>query len=368
VVIKKNSQVNKPRVLLLGYLGANNLGDECMLYQLMTYLHRYDADISLASYGLGYEELELSVIYPHIIFKKRHRVKKRLLIGRILRNVDIVLWVGGNCFTDHDGDGGFDWLLIAKLLGKKFLYLGIGLDKLTKNERKIKMRIALNLCDRVIFRDQYSLRQGHDIIFAYKKISYGKDLGELYIKEMPPEVMGKRKGILLSWRELQNHMADQHFFLNRLSDELIKFSKTYDEPVIIFETDDRVDLNVHEIIIAFFDKKGFNNYQHYTNLGLRNKLELIANSRCVITARLHTAVAAYLYGLPVAVFDYSQKITELYNQYPQILKLDNSMKAFEKLFNEQSMPLIHNEEYSLDTTYTDILADYLSGSLKTVTS
>lgn len=348
------------RVLLLGYLGANNLGDECMLFEVLNYLRKYDAQVTVASYGIDYKEI--NTIFPYKQrFKRFGRFKGKFEIYKYVKQVDMIIWVGGNCFTDHDGIGGYNWLLIAKLLDKKFIYLGIGIDKLKMPGRIKKTNFALNICDAIIFRDKYSLEYGNENI-KYKKAykNYiARDMGELYLESFTQEHYPDRDGILFSWRELQNHMSDQEVFIAKLARKLIDISEKFHQTISLFETDDKVDINVHYMVVEQFKVNGFTNYKHHLNQNLTQKINLIKQSKYVVTARLHTAVCAYLFGIPACVYNYSQKISELNKHYPGIHLLDQNLGNLDTVFSNDEV-----EKNVIDLpgrqVYQDLLSHFLA--------
>ena len=100
--------------LLLGYYGAENFGDELILKQYL--LENKDTYFIVFSYGHNYTGNNVVDTYFWKQGDKLFNLKNFL---SAIKKVDEVLWVGGTCFTDEDGDGAFKFMLIAKLFLKK---------------------------------------------------------------------------------------------------------------------------------------------------------------------------------------------------------------------------------------------------------
>jgi polysaccharide pyruvyl transferase WcaK-like protein len=91
---------------------------------------------------------------------------------------------------------------------------------------------------------------------------------------------------------------------------LVNLSALYNRRLIIFNTDEYSDKQVHASLIDLLIKHGFSNFTYVEDTTLEEKLTIISRACCVITARLHTAVAADVFDKPIVVYNYSQKISE----------------------------------------------------------
>lgn len=292
--------------LLIGYLGANNLGDECMLRQFLALFEQYPhVSFIIDSYGIDYTSDRISTQFISATGATRwHGYEKTL------SKVDGVIWVGGNCFTDNDGEGASGLLLKAKVMGKRFYYIGIGTDRLTLFKRKARTFMALHLADRIIFRDRFSLNHARNWRVNSHKLALGPDLGALYIQHHASNYTVEESSIVVSWRELKKNITNQDEMLLRLAAFLVTLSGHYEKQVVIFNTDEYMDQEVNVLLRDLLVKQGFSDFVYYENTNLEQKLALISKASFVITARLHTAVAADIFAKPIFLFNYSQKIVE----------------------------------------------------------
>jgi polysaccharide pyruvyl transferase WcaK-like protein len=294
------------KYLLIGYLGANNLGDECMLRQFLTLFDAHPhVSFIIDSHGIDYTSERVST---HLI--PADAVARRYEYDKLLKEVDGVIWVGGNCFTDFDGDGAVGLVVKARRMGKRFYYFGVGTDNLTLIKRKLRAFLALHLADAVIFRDHYSLHHAKGWLVNPNKMSIAPDLGELFLLRNAGNYPVETSAIVVSWRELKKNISNQDEVLQNLTLFLVTISATYDKPLVIFNTDEYADKDVHETIIALLTGRGFSNFVYHEDTSLEQKLTHISTAFCVITARLHTAVAADVFTKPTYVYNYSQKIVE----------------------------------------------------------
>ena len=102
--------------LLVGYLGKGNFGDEIILQQYLK--ENTDEKYIVYSYGLDYSNKNIVEV---VKWKKSRLSNIFLFINRLLK-CDEVEWIGGTCFSDEDGVGGFNYMIIALLALKKINY------------------------------------------------------------------------------------------------------------------------------------------------------------------------------------------------------------------------------------------------------
>lgn len=294
------------RLFLIGYLGANNLGDECMLRQFLSLFAPYsNVSFVIESHGIDYTADGITTN-----FISNNPTLRRGINDELLKDVDAVVWVGGNCFTDYDGEGAVRLVLKAKLMGKRFYYVGVGMDKLALIKRKLRAFVALQLADAVIFRDFFSLIYAKKWFVGNRKLAIAPDLGELYIRQHLAEYPLEDSIIAVSWRELKKNICFQDELLSNLEAFLVSLSIKYNQQLVIFNTDEFCDKYVHSKLVELLTTHGFSNFIYHENTTLEQKLSIISKAGCVITARLHTAVAADVFDKACFVYNYSQKIVE----------------------------------------------------------
>jgi polysaccharide pyruvyl transferase WcaK-like protein len=345
------------KYLLIGYLGTNNLGDECMLRQFLSLFEEYPhITFIIDSHGIDYTSDRIST--HHITLSGKDRWHG---YDNLLRKVDGVIWVGGNCFTDYDGEGAVGLLVKAKRMGKRFYYVGVGTDRFTLLKRKVRAFLALHLADAILFRDNFSLNHAKAWFATSGKLTIGPDLGEVYLRNNTGGYSLEDSTIVVSWRELKKNINNQEEVLRQLSTCLLNLSVRYDKQLVIFNTDEYSDKVVHATLIDLLTRQGFENFVYYEDTTLEQKLEIVSKAFCVITARLHTAVAADIVSKPVYVYNYSQKIIEFARGRENVTVVSGNLA--ELSFNDDTLKQKSSVKpiTTSDKAYRDFVDKYLLG-------
>jgi polysaccharide pyruvyl transferase WcaK-like protein len=343
------------KYLLIGYLGANNLGDECMLRQFLSLFDNYPhVSFIIDSHGIDYSNERISTHFiPSVGDDRWHGYDK------LLKDVDGVVWVGGNCFTDYDGEGAVRLLIKSKRMGKRFYYIGVGTDRLTLIKRKIGSFLAMHLADTIIFRDQFSLDHARSWLVNYKKLALAPDLGELYVRLNAGNYSVEDRTIVVSWRELKKNIPNQEEVVQRLAAFLVDMSVKCDKQLVIFNTDEYMDKEVHATLLDLLAKKGFANVVYHEVTTLEQKLAILSKAYCVITARLHTAVAADIFNKPIFLYNYSQKIVEFARGKDNVKVMSGSLAGlfFDRDALKQKSSSVPND--ISDRVYRDFVTEHL---------
>ena len=308
------------RILLIGYHGAGNLGDELILKQ---FLEENNIDrFYIISYGKVYN---YSNVIDTLHWKKGNKILNFILFLSVLLKVEKVYWIGGTCFTDQDGDGGFKFMLLTKLIGKSIHYVNIGINNLHVFKRLLKTRIILSLADSVTVRDLNSYDLAIKYSFSplkYKKISSSleTDLGEKHLNKFLG-IVSNENTLLIAWRTLDKYFHNH----KKITLDLIKFINdvaSFYSKVVVINTDDYKDLPVSNYI--YNKLSHLNNIIYIPNLSTNTKINYMLSSNMIITSRLHVGIAGSLFKKNTFVFNYSDKI----NYYVM-----NNSSTF-KIFNQ----------------------------------
>ncbi|MGO0123369.1 polysaccharide pyruvyl transferase CsaB [Desulfothermobacter acidiphilus] len=143
-----------PKVLISGYYGFGNCGDEAMLLAIVTRLRQELPGVELVVLSARPEETARS-------FGVRAVPRRHLLsVWRELARTDLLLSGGGSLFQDITSRGNVLYysLLVfgAKLLGKKVCLYGQGIGPLNRLFSRWLVRQALRWADLVTLRDEIS--------------------------------------------------------------------------------------------------------------------------------------------------------------------------------------------------------------------
>lgn len=333
-------------VLLFGYYGTGNIGDECMrsffidnllINNNLKKLYVFSYSNYSEKQNTPYESIYINDPFPIRYFKT--------LLGAIFDS-DIVIWGGGSCFTDYDGDGNFFKMVLCKLLGKKIYYLSVGIDNLQHPVRVFKTKLLLKMADFIVVRDLFSKKFVQSVLpESWNKVDIVQDVGEMVIsqhKNFDIKDAGNTNRIIVAWRNFnRSHSFNHNEMFEILSQQILKFSQSQHCDVEIIDCDNECDNQVGRDIASYFQDQNIN-YRHSPLGEFEDKIQKIKSAKFVFTSRLHVAVVALYAGIPVFLYDYSQKTTSFAKKYSQSVFLIKDISAFSaddaECFCHQFMP------------------------------
>lgn len=312
------------KIIVVGYYGYDNLGDDlmlwCFLKEMSTKLP--DVEISLLSKPSSNldkicENFENVTLKPFKINSKLYNI--RVFLKAILSH-DLTIWGGGTCFSEEDGIGNYRYFLLNTLLNKPYAYLGIGIGNLKRTKSLKKTKFLLERAEFVTFRDEQSFNFSKRIchrgdFYLTADLAY-INTGDIDAPIKKPKV---DKGyILVSLRELskffpidvinERHKALQDFLIGLIVKEEIK-------QIIFLPIDTEKDLMVNKtfmngLTIAIDDEVELRLIEEND---LHIKMDYVLNADLNITERLHSMVISEFNNVPCVSLSYSPKIDRFYN-------------------------------------------------------
>jgi len=306
------------RIAIIGYYGVGNLGDDLALYYLVKNIFRIvpEAEINIFYNKNGNAEYYKTLFSKgkNIKFYKKNAIKT---FYKIIKNCSMLIFGGGTCFHEG-GSGALYKFLLAKLLGVKTLYLGVGIGKLLSLKAKLKSAISMYLADFVAFRDPNSLNVALSLIpFKKQNFSLTADLVYLgideYLKINPSKYKKSIKTLLVSWRDFGFWEVPSEYnqtLLKSLYNNIFNLCKSYKIERInclsICDLDDNINKKIVSDLMQFLPSS------IEINLVFRNcifeKLIEIAKADFFVSARLHGLFLGRILGIPTIGFNYSPKI------------------------------------------------------------
>ncbi len=325
------------QVTIIGYHGANNFGDDMMLKSIIAMLEEANVKINIVGFGeIGWIDPEIKV---GKLLGRKFKKENLALFHEFSRDSDLVIWGGGTCFTDEEGDGFFNFMIRAKLQGKKIGYYSVGIGALNRLSRKLKTRTLINLSSYVGLRDDTSFEQARQYaFFNKKKVERMEDAAnESILTSVKSHArhqanQDKKKNLLLAWRNLRAYSKDttgENFeIIARYALELYREHGM--EQITIMDTDswqdNRVGMKFVEIL---------NNLEpsipviHHTTKDYLEKYGLIAEAGLILTSRLHVAVCAHYLNIKCLAYNYSPKIQYFVEECgnPDIVLLEKDLQT-----------------------------------------
>lgn len=161
----------KKRVLLLGYYGQGNYGDELMLDAILNELSDFDVTVGKTGTQVGVEYKHGLVGDDVVVWAGFGGSYLRFFsfISSLLRS-DYVIFGGGTLFFDNVTKGYRNLYgvlrvsLLSVLLRKKYSFYGIGVGELFSDRGKAITKFILKNADFVCFRDNKSLAKAISLI------------------------------------------------------------------------------------------------------------------------------------------------------------------------------------------------------------
>jgi len=319
--------MRKLRILILGYFGRYNTGDDAMLFSIIRELGKRFPGCQLRilstsrNASFAFEWIDTSNITTH-----------RMSISVLLKDLywaNIVMFGGGTHFHDHRNTKRYIknltiytlLTMLGKLLRKKIVLMGVGVGPLTAGISRMLTRRILENADFVSVRDQYSMQWLKDLRVkkddSEKKIHRGFDLAAILalkddvaekIRNCPPRIIGCS---LLPYFAVYEKFPD-------LDDKLVHkvgqvFRRWLEEDsqrgvrVFIFHGpsgEDDVEIS-HKLANHINKPERVEIVDYCTDP--RETFLKVGECDAFIGMRYHSLVFAYLAGLPMIVLDYHPK-------------------------------------------------------------
>jgi len=183
-------------VLLSGYYGCGNLGDDLLLTVSVEELRPIlpDARFLLRDHGVSLPELGADVVptgVDKILDDRTHSRAYRLALftrrmSGLLRQCRWLIYGGGTVFHRSGGLASLtlQWLIcrLARMLGVQVAALGVGVNDLNSGPGRWLLRDIIRCCELFLVRDEAALQQctgtkarmTGDLVFAWRSLQQAK--------------------------------------------------------------------------------------------------------------------------------------------------------------------------------------------------
>ncbi len=308
----------KKNILLFGYYGEGNFGDELILENLKNYLSkRFNLGILTSNKNYYKDLISFHKFNPFEILKG-------------LNWADIVIGGGGGIFQDKTSFRSFLYyiliLWISFLKRKKIYLIGQSFSPFRYFISRFLIKFSLLLCEEIYLRDNFSLNFLNSIGIPKEKLSIIPDIAFLTELVRPKIERGYVGVNFRSWKGIN---------INSLEDILENLKKN--EKVIFFSFQDSSDLRL------------FNNLSQKAKNGIeivscydKNFIEKFCSCKYFVGMRLHSLILASILGIPFLGLSYDEKI-EAYLEdlgwrfYLKIDELDQFFPLWVQLKEEEGL-------------------------------
>ncbi len=329
------------KVLVSGYIGFNNFGDEAIFTVLCDNLKQNNCKITVITAS------------PETT-AKTYNVKtcKTFDIIKIITEIiscDVLISGGGSLLQDKTSIKSLFYylfiILCAKFFGKKIIIFAQGIGPLNKKISLIATQFTLKLCNLINVRDEKS--------FQFLKnwgLSPILQTDPVFNYNLPAYDPQKNIGIQLrAWKDLNEG------FLDKLTEVICQNFADY--KILIFSFQDNLDLNTCKILQEKINKKNQNiKTEIITNsttpIELLNRFKTI---EYLIAMRFHACLIALKFGIKTLAINYDAKVEKLANEakipFINLNKKDELQPKIQEMKQLKSQDLLNyanNKNYNFD--------------------
>ena len=287
-----------PVVLLCGYYGEHNLGDDALLQVLVSALPQSQQLLITAR-----DPAPVLALAPSAVTVTRRSL---LRCFRAALRADVLVLGGGSLLQDSTSFSSLIYYLllmaVARIGGAELLLWGQGLGPLQRRISRVLVRTVLPFCKAASWRDQRSFD-----LARHWAPSLPMVLAADPVWQMPARPWIGGDAIVLSWRPTS--LLDRSGW-RRLTGALDLLSDELEAPVIWLAFHEHQDaplqqqLNDEGLLPARLMKRS----STLVPQSLEVVSDLVQRARLVLPMRLHALILARLANSPMAALSYDPKV------------------------------------------------------------
>ncbi|MDR7856566.1 polysaccharide pyruvyl transferase CsaB [Tissierella sp.] len=336
------------KVVISGYYGFNNLGDESILTAIISNLKDSIKDIEITVLSKD----------PELTYNK-HKVNsigrgKFLQIIREIKRSDLLISGGGSLLQDVTSNRSIIYYLIIMtigiLFGKKVMVYSQGIGPINRPLNRHFTKHVLNKVDYITLRDQKSEKvlkemkiKNNNICITADPVIGLKKRDTIQGKEMlvQSEIWDENKptiGFALRGRDKDKNLVD---VISRVADEIIDTMGVnvafipfhYGEDIRILSD---IEKNMKNKAIFFKDKYDLN-----------QMLSMVGNLDLLVGIRLHSLIFSAVMNTPMTAISYDPKITNFMESIDEPIFCNIDELTYESLLEEIKNKITKEEEFKL---------------------
>lgn len=313
------------KVVISGYYGFKNFGDEAILTVLVNHLKKINCDITILSSNPFY------TINKHKVNSVRSF--DILKVIDTLKMSDCLISGGGSLLQDATSLKSLLYysfiIFLALILKKKVIIFAQGIGPLNSFVSKAIVLNLLQFCTLVTVRDENS-----------KKLIDENHINSLLVPDpiftLPIKDIDKTKTVGIQLREFSTVTDD---FLNELALNVI--NNYSDQNIELISLHDTIDVPVLEKFKSILEEKCDNiNVDIIKNLSETEIASKLATLDTLIAMRFHAVLIALKTGVKTLAINYDIKVQKLAEDFdiPSVNLSDfgDYQSQFEKLKNEET--------------------------------
>ncbi|MDD5258592.1 MAG: polysaccharide pyruvyl transferase CsaB [bacterium] len=334
------------KVLISGYYGYDNLGDELILKAIIEHLRSLDPALDITV--ISSNPWRTVNLHPAIEAVSRKNV---FGIFKALRQCRLFISGGGGLLQDTTGQGSvlyyLGWGIIAKkIFRKKVMLYAQGIGPLHKGLSRFLVNAWIGKMDLITLREDKSLQLLRELRVPETMIKITADpvLG-ITLKNCNP--VAKHPlciGVVL--RQDQDKLRS----VPRWCEILNSVKNTYNARILLLPFQDPNDVNLSRAIKE--SMKGKVDLKNWDTL--EDIFTFYENVDILISMRLHALILAAVYGKPMLGINYDPKIDSFLRLFGQqavtsdkiVQKLEDLVVRQKNIATEQNAVLLKLQEYA----------------------
>lgn len=312
------------KILLAGYYGFGNLGDEAILEmtlnQILEITDRKNITVLSGNREATSKKYNINTIDRYNIFS---------IISKLV-NSDALVFGGGSLLQDITSKRSIYYYLflirLAKIMNNKVIMLSQGIGPIINENSKKAVQSTLGLVDYITVRDKHSKEFLESIGMDENKIFLSTDpvinlrAGENYVAKN-----SGRKKVCFSLRNWKS--AEVSHKISKVAEKLIKDNiECYFIPFYYnedLELIDEVEKNIGDKAVYYKEK-----------LTTNEAFDIIKSMDVLVGVRLHSLIFAAAANVPFAAVSYDHKVDHFANSVNMKVACNIDNIDVELLYNE----------------------------------
>lgn len=310
----------KHNIVIHGYYGAGNFGDDIILLSIIKSLYQKFSNINVTVISRDAAPIPKGNYKFDVV--SRYDLKKMI---SVIKNSDMFILGGGGIFHDYSGvdlsnhfnerDRGIDYysvpLEIAYLLGKPTMAYGIGVGPLFNEETVKNLKTVLNWINVISVRDEKSREILKKIDPNCNVTTIVDPAVNLYKAQRsiksPDDLKKVKPAVGICLRNWFFSKKEQGLFINQMAQISDYICNKYGYKVVLFpfnvsKTDKTLLNSVYENV------KNKQKIRVFQQNSLQETMKLIEGMKFIIGMRLHSLVVSTSRGIPAIGISYDNKV------------------------------------------------------------
>ncbi len=319
------------KVLISGYYGYDNLGDELILKAIIEHLRAIDPALDITV--ISRNPWRTVNLHPSI-----EAVSRKDVFGiiRALKQCRLFISGGGGLLQDTTGQGSvlyyLGWGIIAKkIFGKKVMLYAQGIGPLHNNLSRSLVRAWIGKMDLITLREERSWQILRDLQVPETMIKVTAD-PVLGITLKNNQSLSEKQPLCIGVVLRQDR--DKLRSVPRWCEILTNVKNTYNARILLLPFQDPHDVNLSQAIKETMKDKV--DIKYWDSLG--DIFTFYESVDILVSMRLHALVLAAVYGKPMLGINYDPKLDNFLRLFgQQAVAREKVVKALENLVYNQKI-------------------------------